>query len=82
MNDPDRMIQRQEVLHDAMVHLNRCGNNIKLVAAAAKAEDQDSLSMHATDAMTNLVQMCDMYGIAVLPMLFKKLSQLDRIEEA
>lgn len=79
-DDKDRLLDRQQLMQDVMVHINRCTNNIKLITAAAKSEDQDSISMHAADAVVNLVQLCDMYGIGVMPMVFKKLSQIDRID--
>lgn len=77
----EKMIERQELMNEAMVHVNRCSNNIKLITAAIKAEDQDSLSMHAADAIVNLTQLCDLYSIGVLSMMFKKLSQVDRIDD-
>lgn len=77
--DKDGLVARQQLMTDAMGHVSRCVNNMKLVTAAAKAEDQDSLSMHAADAIVNIVQLCDLYDITVMTSVFKKLSQIDRL---
>jgi len=74
------LAERQALADQAIIQLGRAGGNLKITANAVKKEDQDSISMAAADTIVNVIQMCDLYNINIMPSVFRKLQQIDRID--
>lgn len=61
--------------------LTNAADNLKLCAADVKAGRVHRMRQHAADAMVNLVELCDMEDKEVISHMFKRLKQLDRMDD-
>lgn len=59
--------------------LQKANGNLRACAIDARKRGHHMMTMHAADAIVNLVEMCDMVDKNVLAMVFNRLKQNDRM---
>lgn len=55
-------------------------DNLKSALAAGQKNDRERFAMHLVDAIVNIVEIGDECELSIMPKVFEKLKQLDRMD--